>query len=65
MAEITRKLLRINTLAAKLDVSTSTIWYWLKNGNFPKPIKLGANSTVWLESDIEAWLQSRIENGVQ
>ncbi len=41
-------------------VAPSTIWAWVRRGKFPKPIKLGANTTVWNATDIEAWVQSRI-----
>ncbi len=31
----------------------------IKDGRFPKPIKLGRSSR-WLESEVEGWLQQRI-----
>ena len=54
-------LYRITYLAKKLVISKSTIWLWVKEGSFPKPIRLGKNSVAWLASDIENWIQSRIE----
>jgi len=33
----------------------------MQDGTFPKPIKLGARAVGWLESEIEEWLQARIE----
>lgn len=41
-------------------VAQSTIWGWVKTGQFPKPIKLSANCTAWSAEDVEAWAQSRI-----
>ena len=41
-------------------VASSTIWGWVKNGTFPKPIKLSSNCTAWNSVDVEAWAQSRI-----
>ncbi|ELY2060130.1 helix-turn-helix transcriptional regulator [Enterobacter hormaechei subsp. xiangfangensis] len=37
-------------------------WFYklIKDGVFPKPIKLGRSSR-WLQSEVEAWLQVRIE----
>lgn len=37
-------------------------WFYklIKDGAFPKPIKLGRSSR-WLQSEVEAWLQARIE----
>lgn len=41
-------------------VAPSTIWSWVKNGTFPKPIKLSENTTAWNAAEVEAWAQSRI-----
>lgn len=36
-------------------------WFYklIKDGEFPKPIKLGRSSR-WLHSEVETWLQERI-----
>ena len=49
--------LRPKAVAGKLDVSTSTIWRWVKDPemNFPKPIKLTPMITVFNASEIDAW----------
>ncbi|OGS93308.1 MAG: AlpA family transcriptional regulator [Gallionellales bacterium GWA2_59_43] len=51
---------RLPQLKAKLEVSGSSIWAWVKAGKFPKPIKLSENCTAWNAADVEAWAQSRI-----
>ncbi|EOG5520540.1 AlpA family transcriptional regulator [Enterobacter roggenkampii] len=37
-------------------------WFYklIKDGEFPKPIKLGRSSR-WLQSEVERWLQARID----
>jgi Predicted transcriptional regulator len=37
-------------------------WFYklIQDGMFPKPIKLGRSSR-WLQSEVEAWLQQRIQ----
>jgi len=52
---------RLSQLKEKLSVSRSSIWSWVKDGSFPKPIKLGKNCTAWNSEDIHAWVQSRID----
>jgi prophage regulatory protein len=42
-------------------LSGSAIYRGAKNGNFPKPIKLGQRSSGWLKSEVEQWLSDRIE----
>lgn len=41
-------------------------WFYflIKNGEFPKPIKLGRSSR-WLQSEVEAWLLQRIDQSRQ
>ncbi|PAA96786.1 helix-turn-helix transcriptional regulator [Serratia fonticola] len=36
-------------------------WFYklIKDGAFPKPIKLGRSSR-WMQSEVEAWVQQRI-----
>ncbi len=36
-------------------------WFYklIKDGAFPKPVKLGRSSR-WLKSEVESWLQERI-----
>ena len=40
-------------------VSPATIYRWIKEGKFPKPIHLGANMVRWKVSDIESWLTEK------
>ena len=44
-----------------IPVSKSTWWAGVKDGRFPKPMKLGARVTVWRAEDI----LSLIENGAE
>ena len=41
-------------------VAPSTIWGWVKKGEFPKPIKLSPNCTAWDAQAVEAWAQARL-----
>lgn len=40
-------------------VGRSTLYDWMKKGDFPKPIKLGVRAVGWPEAEIEDWLESR------
>ncbi|HAU3280796.1 TPA: AlpA family phage regulatory protein [Salmonella enterica] len=41
-------------------------WFYklIKDGEFPKPIKLG-HSSRWLRSEVETWFQKRIDESRQ
>ena len=41
-------------------VSGASIWKWVRAGTFPKPVKLGENTTAWLAGDVQAWADDRI-----
>lgn len=41
-----------------LPIGRSTWWNGVKNGRFPKSIKLSAGITVWRVEDIRAMLQN-------
>lgn len=52
-------LLRRPDVETRTGLSRSTIYDWMKRGEFPQPVKLGARLVAWRESDVTAWLESR------
>jgi prophage regulatory protein len=59
-AQSVTQFYRLPTLQAKLGISRSHIWAMVKEGKFPKPIKLSPKCTVWNAADVERWVQERI-----
>lgn len=51
-------LLRLPQVLARVPVGRSTLWGWVRDGRFPKPIKLGPMTTAWRASEISAWLDA-------
>lgn len=41
----------------RTSLSRSTIERMIRDGRFPKPIRLSVNRRGWLESDVEQWLK--------
>jgi len=41
--------------ANRYTVSRGTIWRWIREGDFPQPVKFGASSTRWHLAELEAW----------
>ena len=54
-------ILRLPFVKARTGLSRSTIYLRIAEGSFPKPVSLGARAVGWVESDIEQWLISRVE----
>ena len=40
-------------------VSQATIYRWIKEGNFPKSVRLGPNMVRWKASDIQEWMDKK------
>lgn len=47
-------LLRLPQVLMVVNIPKSSWWRGVKEGRFPKPIKLGPRTSAWLGSDIKA-----------
>lgn len=54
------RMLRLRDVESRTGLRRATIYKHAKEGSFPKPVPLGKNSSGWVESEIEAWLASRV-----
>jgi prophage regulatory protein len=54
-----RTLLNFREVAALTGRSRTSLYYDIKAGRFPRPIKTGLRSTRWFAADIEGWLDQR------
>lgn len=54
------RFLRLKEVLAICGKSRSSIYDAIKKGEFPKPVKLGTNSSAWVNSEIDEWLQQCI-----
>ena len=62
------KLLKLKDVMEKTTMSRSTIYLRIKQGDFPKPFKLGggetsARSARWTDKQIDDWIEVQIEAG--
>lgn len=53
------KILRLNAVMEMTGLPRSTIYFYMKNETFPKPIKLGERSVGWLEEELRAWIANK------
>lgn len=54
-------ILKINEVVQKCNLSRATIYKKVKEGTFPKQIKLSERSSGWLESEVNQWIESRVK----
>ncbi|NOI67791.1 AlpA family transcriptional regulator [Vibrio sp. 99-8-1] len=55
------KTIKLSEILELTKVSKVTVYRWIKNGNFPRPINFGGRSSVWLESEVNDWLDQKIK----
>lgn len=55
-----QRLIRLRTVCERTSLSKSTVYALAQRGRFPAPIKVGARSSAWVESEVEDWVQNRI-----
>lgn len=54
-------ILRLPQVKLRVGLSRSSIYLAVSNGNFPKPVRLGARAVGWIESEVDTWLRRQIE----
>ncbi|QFY91120.1 AlpA family transcriptional regulator [Magnetovirga frankeli] len=59
----TYRLLRIGRVSDLTGISKSYIYHLCNQGLFPKPVPLvpGGSSVAWLESEVLAWIDQRVQ----
>ncbi len=57
-----KTFLRLPKVKSRVGYSRASIYRKISEDKFPKPYDLGGGRAVaWLESDIDAWIQARID----
>jgi predicted DNA-binding transcriptional regulator AlpA len=60
MPEVVKLLLKPSELVALGIVpSKGTLWRWIADGRFPKPIVLGPQARAFRKADVDRWLAER------
>lgn len=55
-------ILRLPEVKRRTGLSTSTIYRMMREGTFPKPIKIGRLRSVgWIDSEVSQFISQRIE----
>ena len=56
------RFLRLPAVMERTGYGRSTIYEMIGAGNFPAPVHLGPRAVAWLESEVETWMQDRIDD---
>jgi prophage regulatory protein len=55
------KLLRLKQVMDITGLGRSSIYNYMKDGTFPKQVKITANLSAWVDSEIEEWVKHKIK----
>lgn len=58
--ELVMRILRMKMVVEITGLARSTVYKYIAEGIFPKPITLGSRSVGWVESEVFAWIQARV-----
>jgi prophage regulatory protein len=57
MADI--RLIALPDVLKRMNISERTLYRYVADGTFPKPVKIGPLSR-WVESEVDQWLEERL-----
>lgn len=56
-----KRLIRVNEVVNKVGKSRPAIYKMIRAREFPGPIPVSSRTVAWLESEVDEWIQSRID----
>jgi len=54
-----KRVLTLPEVATLTTLSKPTIYKYVREGRFPKQVRLGPNRVVWRRAEVEGWLDTR------
>lgn len=52
---------RLDSVIKKTGTSRSFIYAGVKDGSFPKPVKIGKRAVAWTDQSVDAWIDTKIK----
>jgi prophage regulatory protein len=56
-----RRILRLQQVCERTGYSKPAIYRKMREGSFPQSVPLGAMAVGWLESEVDDWIDARVE----
>ena len=57
----TTRLLRLPEVMSRVGLKRSAIYQRMSDGTFPRSRSLGPKCALWVEAEIEAWIQEVVQ----
>jgi prophage regulatory protein len=59
--DVVMKLIKLKDVMDITGLGRSTIYKYITEATFPKPVSLGKKSVAWVESEVQEWIMEKIE----
>ena len=59
MSDIKTRLLSRREVQRTCGLAKSTLYRFMRTGNFPEPLKIGPKAVRWRSDEIQEWVESR------
>lgn len=53
------RLVSVRDVLILTSISRGTLYNWIKQGDFPKPVQIGKRRVAWREQQVRDWISSR------
>ncbi|MCW9709977.1 AlpA family phage regulatory protein [Avibacterium sp. 21-586] len=60
MKEKKERFISLDEVITRTSLSKSTIYNYMRRGKFPKSIMITSNRVVWLESEVDSWIEEKL-----
>lgn len=54
------RIIRLSEVLSSTGLARSTVYKYVAEGSFPKPVSLGDRAVGWVESEVQDWVFARI-----
>ena len=58
------RIIRLREVMATTGLARSTVYKYISEGAFPKPVSLGERCVGWVEEEVHDWVMEKIEERV-
>ncbi|CTV82477.1 TPA: AlpA family transcriptional regulator [Escherichia coli] len=58
---MSNNLLRLSDVMRRTGYGRAWIYRLISLGRFPKPVKIGSRSVAFIESEVDEWINQRID----
>jgi len=56
------KLIRLTQVMECTGLARSTVYKFMAEGDFPKPVKLGVRVAAWVEAEVLDWIETKVQS---